>query len=424
MFSNPLLDSITPHTFQCEGIDFLEQNHYCILGDQMGLGKSLQALYRAIETGLPTLIVCPSYLRLNWYFEIDKLSRYFRNVRLIEKESELNTLSRKHDHIVIIGYNLVEKSSHLFDWARYVIFDEAHYLKDVRTRWTAAAHKHIYETEPDFVNLLSGTIIPNCVTEFYSPLRMCGYSKQNEKRKKSVYHDFEDPRDFFDHFAIRETTSYGTNWSGLQNVADLNLYKEHTYISRKQKDVLEDMPECVEQQIAVSYKDDPRLEAEWVKHNLNVDYKSKAKKMSAIRKAPFTAKFCKNLVEQNIPIAVYSDHRKSTEIIANELDVPFIVGGVSHKKRKDIERAFQAGEIPAFVSSIGAGSTGLNLTRAQALIKNDYSWKPSANEQADFRIRRMNSLHNTNIYNMVGSVQDERIIMRLNAKMKVIREVA
>ena len=44
-----------------------------LLGDEMGLGKTLQAIAVALYYNLfPMLVVCPSYLRLNWKKEIEK----------------------------------------------------------------------------------------------------------------------------------------------------------------------------------------------------------------------------------------------------------------------------------------------------------------------------------------------------------------
>lgn len=422
-FSNPLQDSIVPRPFQMDGVTFLRENNYCILGDEMGLGKSLQMLYHAIETCGNTLVVCPSYLRLNWFREIDKLSRYLRRVAVIENERELRECNPKNYDIIIMGYNLIVKAAKLFEWSTYVIADEAHYLKDIRTTWTRAFHREIYECEPDYVNLGTGTIMPNGITELYSPLRLCGYSKQMRKRN-NVYQDFEDPRDFYDTFGHRKHNGFGTIWEGSQNIPMLKQYMKECYLSRKQSEVLSDLPTCHEQEVMVNYIDEPELEAEWKKHNDSEDYKSKAKAKSALRKAPFTAKFAQNLIDQGIPIAVYSAHRDSIAMIAEKLEVPCIMGGMSSKRRLAIEKAFQAGEIPAFCGTIGAAGTGLNLTKAQALIKNDLEWVPSKNWQADKRMHRYGQLHETNVYNMIGSIQDERIVKNLTKKIEVIREIA
>lgn len=60
-----------PFPFQRVGINWLLNKNKGILGDEQGLGKSIQAIIAALELGAERiLIVCPNSLKLNWAKEI------------------------------------------------------------------------------------------------------------------------------------------------------------------------------------------------------------------------------------------------------------------------------------------------------------------------------------------------------------------
>jgi SNF2 family DNA or RNA helicase len=52
---------------QEDGIKFLLSRNGAILGDDMGLGKSMQSIIAALESGAKKiLVVCPSSTKINW----------------------------------------------------------------------------------------------------------------------------------------------------------------------------------------------------------------------------------------------------------------------------------------------------------------------------------------------------------------------
>ena len=64
---NPLFDRLYP--FQRETLEFaLERHGRILIGDEMGIGKSVQALACSLlfEEVFPLLIICPSSLKHVW----------------------------------------------------------------------------------------------------------------------------------------------------------------------------------------------------------------------------------------------------------------------------------------------------------------------------------------------------------------------
>lgn len=429
-YSNLL--TVTPHEYQIDGERYLSRHHYCILSDQMGLGKTLQALIRAfkfVKQGKRILIVCPAFLRINWFLEIIKMGTHFYEVHLVEEGKELHTAPKTSD-IVIIGYSQIAKAEHFFDWADVVIADEAHYLKEMEAARTLKFHQFIYEYMPDYCYLLTGTPIQNGVVEFYSLLRLCSYNPRNTSGV-DIMKDYPLPEDFYMEFAhsydVRIKAGSKrftlTKYRGLKNKEKLKPLLKGKYLRRWAKDVL-DLPPIVEKKAIVSYKSDSKLMKEF--NTFSAEFKSSppAKAKSALLKAPFTAEYAKNLHAQNLgPIIIYTDHVASCELIAKKLDCPYISGKVSAKKRNLYVKEFQAGKLDYLVCTIGAGAEGLTLTASNHMIMNDLNWVPLKNEQVYFRISRIGATKTSFIHHIVGSPQDKKINENLTSKINVIKEI-
>ena len=63
------------YEFQLESIKFAIKNHgRIIIGDEMGVGKTVQALAccTVFKADWPVMVVCPASLKYNWYQEIAK----------------------------------------------------------------------------------------------------------------------------------------------------------------------------------------------------------------------------------------------------------------------------------------------------------------------------------------------------------------
>src|SRR5689334_16222973 len=64
-------DGKFPFPYQLKGVARALQLQRCIIGDEPGLGKTMQAMLTILLADqLPLLIICPSSLKLNWQREI------------------------------------------------------------------------------------------------------------------------------------------------------------------------------------------------------------------------------------------------------------------------------------------------------------------------------------------------------------------
>ena len=66
---------IQPYPYQREGIDQGLQWQRLIIGDEPGLGKTLQSIAIIdIANAYPCLVICPASLKINWQREVEKFT--------------------------------------------------------------------------------------------------------------------------------------------------------------------------------------------------------------------------------------------------------------------------------------------------------------------------------------------------------------
>lgn len=127
---------------QVVGVEFIASRRHTLVADEMGVGKTAEAL-AAINATHPvrTLVVCPASLKGNWLVEARKW--------LVVNQAAVLTGDRLPPHpldptnpatVVICGYEQVIQSKCLHGLAwDLVIFDEAHQLKNPDSQRTRAA---------------------------------------------------------------------------------------------------------------------------------------------------------------------------------------------------------------------------------------------------------------------------------------------
>ena len=106
-------------------------------------------------------------------------------------------------------------------------------------------------------------------------------------------------------------------------------------------------------------------------------------------------------------------------------EMPFLYGGVPRKERDRMVQDFQESTQPsAFVLSLKAGGTGLNLTRATHVFHYDRWWNPAVENQATDRAFRIGQTHNVMVHKFVcGGTLEDRIDAMIESKMALADEI-
>jgi SNF2 family DNA or RNA helicase len=374
----------------------------------MGLGKTVQAIALMAEARLPTLIVCPAYLRRNWQNEIQKFNLTNRDWQI----SSYEEFTKRKD----------------LDGFRVAIFDEAHYLKNMQAKRTKAAHKFVQECKPEYLLLLTGTPIKNRVCEFYSLLKLCSYNPRKTSGlpiTKGYYH-FADKLSHRTEYKLPSGVKI-VKHSGLQNKPLLLKYLKGKYFRRTAKDEL-NLPGITRNYISCNSSTglESQLLADFAEASLHI---STAKKETALAKVEHTVKFAWELLEQDInPLLIFTDHVGAAHGISEGIRGRgyrgfSVTGSTSPEERADLVQKFQARQINYLACTIGSMSTGFTLTATNRIIFNDLSWCPADNAQAEARIHRIGQKSPCFVTYMVSDGIDEKIIKLLQGKQATLDDV-
>ena len=407
MSNNPnIIERLYP--FQKDGVEYALSHHYSINACEMGLGKTIQAIAVMVKTGLKTIVVCPAYLKQNWVDEIKK----FSNITNYE----------------IFSYESFTKNS--VSPADLIIFDEAHYLKNMTAKRTKKAHNFIKRSLPEYLLLLSGTPIKNRVTEFYSLLKLVSYNPKGTSGIPLI----KSFGNFANALCDRETVylPYGGRifkYSGLKDRQLLLKYLKGKYFRRLASEELE-LPSLVYTAFPYQHVPGGKLNEELAADfDGNGGHISTAKKDMAVHKAPFTAKLVNELLEQGErPVIVFTDHIDSAKLIGEILEkqkhaVDVITGSTCSTSRINLVKNLQEKDnIDVLVCTIGSMSTGFTMTKANRIIFNDLSWCPADNDQATARIYRIGQSKTCFVSTVYCPGIDERINKTLQGKKDTLNE--
>jgi SNF2 family DNA or RNA helicase len=405
----PLKLRLPPKDYQADGIRFAVEKRYSLNGDQMGLGKTCQALGAvAAVQAQKILVVCPSFLVFNWRDEILKF---------------LGPEAAERFHVV--SYNSLHKFSAI-DGFDFVIADEAHYVKNFDAKRTTKLHELVEKRRPPHFMALSGTPIKNSVPEIYSLLKLCWYGgryPEFDVWSKSMY-------GFLHKFTHKKTEYFGskqiTKYEGLRNPEELKALIRAVYIRRKTEQVLTLPPKTFQEILAAETSEfDEEIKAAWEGYGGGKDQKlfTSAKAVSALAKVKHTVGFAEDLLEQGERVVIFSDHVQAATEIAAALGGVVITGSVDAEARAQAVRAFEDGAIKVLVGTIGAISVGINLTSCSRMIFNDLPWVPADLAQAEGRIYRIGQVNPCFYYYILASRQDQVIYRTLVAKKKLIEAV-
>jgi SNF2 family DNA or RNA helicase len=135
--------------------------------------------------------------------------------------------------------------------------------------------------------------------------------------------------------------------------------------------------------------------------------------------------------EPGKPMVIAAEHRQLIDLAAARLadaGIPFarVTGGVSADERDAAVQAFQDGKLNIIMFTYKAGGVGLNLTRADTMIRLQRSWSAIDNNQGVDRIHRIDSeVHDkvTIIDLVAAGTIEETQLERLYDKAERLEEI-
>jgi len=200
------------YKFQKQGIQYgIRKFGRMLLGDEMGVGKTVQAIGMAYlyKNDWPLLIITPASLKLTWRDELLNWLPSLRpnNIQLFKKGSEPINLDCC---IFIMSYDLASKRYIDIQQKEFkaIIADEAHYLKSRDAKRCKNLIPILQQAKR--VILLSGTPILNKPVEIYNLMKII---------RPDVTPSF---KEFTDRYCGPRMTPYGMDYSGATCTQELH----------------------------------------------------------------------------------------------------------------------------------------------------------------------------------------------------------
>ena len=388
--------------FQREDIELaVRMGGRCFLSGEMGVGKTMESLgvmtYFRTETSRHLFIV-PSYLRGNWWKEIDFWTGEDSQVVYKTKDE----LSSKQ--FLIVSYDLaVRKFKELsqIKWTS-IVCDESHYLKSRSTKRFKILNNML--SKAPHLLLLSGTPALSKPCELYTQLHILF----------PVF--FKKFSEFAFRYCDLKKTHWGWDSSGATHCDELATILKKCMVRRLKKDVLGDLPKKIRKQVTIilKKKDLKELKEQFKElKNLNdmlrtvQESNKRSRDMAFQRQALVSDMFrataraklaavydyVSGVVQDNTDqkIILFGYHMITLDNIQNlaeQLKEKFIRidGSTPQQDRQSLVDQFQDPKGPRLaILSIGACNSGLTLTACHYTIFCELTWTPSLLLQCEDR---------------------------------------
>lgn len=426
--------------FQIEGVKYgLSRGGRVLIGDQMGLGKTVQALalISCYREEWPCLILVPTSLRDAWHEALrrwlDVRPGLIASVGSGAEAHKINAAT-----FAIVPYSLVGKMQGKLAARNFqvVVCDESHFIKDAKAQRTKAV-----------VPLLKAARRAICLTGTPALSRPVELYSQVEALRPNVFTKFTE-------FAQRYCSGSRFGWQGCENPDELYaIISRLVMVRRLKRDVLTQLPPKRREQvyIALDKKTEAYREMKAVQEQLqrlrdhakdnglllgaggdgkmNVEEKRLMNAYyvaSAKAKATSVQDYLETLLDGSgagDKFLFFAHHKElldAASAILRKRKTQFIRidGTTPTTERGGLVQQFQTVDaIKVAVLSIKAAGMGLTLTAASTVVFGELSWTPGDIVQAEDRAHRIGQassvlvqfLHAKNSVDdvMWGSVQNK-----------------
>ena len=358
------------YDFQRDGVRHLASKTSALLADDMGLGKSRQAVVAAdiLTAGLhKVLIACPASLIVNWT----------REIRMILPDAEIATQAYSPTaRWIVTNYERLEGLIRCAGEFMVMITDEVHFLKEPHVKRTRLAFDIASRIPYRF--LLTGTPILNRESEMHTLLRLSGHPIGNMPLKQ-----------------------YEEQFSGSPEFrADLNRQIQEWMLRRMKDMVLKHLQGKQHQLLPIVVDDEQRSAYVQI---LQDDRLFPLQKIIKLRqwleqvKLPIVVEMVQEM-QLDDKILIFCEFKDTVEQFKEHLqqlgiNVVTLTGDDSAARRQRTVDQFQNDpNVRVFIGTTPAAGVGLNLTAANYVIFTSLPWTPALKEQAEDRAFRNGQL--------------------------------
>lgn len=429
---------VEPYEYQREGILFGLERHRLLIGDEPGLGKTLQSI-GIVDTAsaYPCLVICPSSLKINWQREFEK----FTDKKALVLDNATRTswpylLGMGMFHVAIVNYESLKK---FFVWDikggktftlkdvvfnrdinifKSVIMDESHRLKDPTAQQTMFTRGIVEGKE--WRILLSGTPVVNHAQDLVAQLAIMG----------RLLSDFGGRGKFL--------ADYGEN----ENLSELSDKLYDTCMIRREKaKVLTQLPDKTRTDlyVEISNRDEYDLDAadlaaylrEYTKCT-DRDIRRKMRMEALVKfmtlrslaskgKVKQATDFIRNFLANGKPLIVFCSLKEIVKALQKQFpDAVRVTGDDSLAEKQAAVDAFQSGEAQLIICSIKAAGVGLTLTASSNVAFVEFPWTYADCCQCEDRAHRIGQKNNVTCYYLIGRSTIDPVLYNIIHKKRSI----
>ncbi|MBF0476069.1 MAG: DEAD/DEAH box helicase [Deltaproteobacteria bacterium] len=400
------------------------------LADDMGLGKTIQtiALLASVypEEKKSTLIVMPKSLLFNWEVEINKFKPEL--TYYVYHGANRDLTEAKSKHLILTTYAMVR--NHIKEFKEeefcYIILDESQNIKNLNSQ----AAKAVMLLQSKHRLALSGTPLENHLGELYSLFRFLNPAM------------FGSADDFNRYYA-----------APIQRDNDKEVMRElrkkiYPFILRRLKrDVLQDLPDKIEQTLFVEmtreqkvfYEQRRSFYYQTVKSQIAQNGVQKSqffilqalnelRQIASIPEAksdrhiisPKREIIMENLLDilaNNHKVLIFVNYLQAIDCLSEDLEkagIDYLIMTGATRDRKEVVQKFQDDDtVKVFLMTLRTGGLGLNLTAADYIFIFDPWWNKAAENQAIDRSHRIGQDKTVFSYKLVTKHTIEEKIIEL-----------
>ncbi len=445
---------VEPYPYQREGIEAGLHWKRLLIGDEPGLGKTLQSIGIVDAAGAyPCLVICPSSLKINWQREFEK----FTDRKALVLDNSVATtwpylLRMGMQQVAIVNYESLRK---FFVWDiraakgkpfrlkdvvfcpdiqvfKSVIIDECHRVKDPAAQQTIFT-RGIVEGK-DWRILLSGTPVVNRPADLIAQLSIMGRLAEFGGRAKFL-------ADYGGGELSRERRSKDED-DEPRNLDRLSseLYSR-CMVRREKAKVLTQLPDKTRTDLYVEISNREEYElaaadlAEYLRQYTECDDADIRRKMrmealvkfmtlrslSSRGKVAQAVDFVRTFLANGKPLILFC----SLHEIVNELKKAFpkavtVTGRDSINMKQAAVDAFQSGRAQLIICSIKAAGVGLTLTASSNVAFVEFPWTYADCCQCEDRAHRIGQKDNVTCYYLIGRHTIDRTLYDIIHRKKSI----
>lgn len=446
---------VEPYPYQQEGILTGLRLRRLLIGDEPGLGKTLQSIgIIDCADAYPCLVICPSSLKINWQREFEKFTH---RKALVLDNSVATTwpylIQMGMQQVAVVNYESLRK---YFVWDipkkdfrlkdvvfnpairlfRSIIIDESHRVKDPSAQQSIFA-RGIAEGK-DYRILLSGTPVVNRPADLIAQLSIMDRLTEFGGRSKFLadYGGGDISKEF------RRGRDHGDDDDAPRNLDRLSseLYAR-CMIRREKAKVLTQLPDKTRTDlyIDISNRDEYTLaEADLAAYLqqytecTDADIRRKMRMEALVKFMTLRSLASKGKVRQAIDfVRTFLANGKplilfcSLHDIVDQIKKAFphavsVTGRDSMQAKQAAVDAFQQGRAQLIICSIKAAGVGLTLTASSNVAFIEFPWTYADCCQCEDRAHRIGQRDNVTCHYLIGRHTIDRTLYSIIHRKKSI----